>query len=184
MIWIFINYGRCIFSSLSLFLSPRCLFYMFREFKSHERSMEYICFRSCNCVCFIAYLVTDNGVGDHHQQNNHHQYQPLARHQAKVESHKSACVKVSSQLSSPSTPTAIIPSSIVCTSSSVTLPTSSTGLPTGKICRLFLSFFFALSQLKQIPQKFIYSSTCLLYFILLFSRILVEITNVFVHSIV
>lgn len=92
-----------------------------------------------NLIILFVYifLVIDNGIGDHHQHNNHHQYQTsLARHQAsKVDSHKSACVKASSQLSSPSTPTSIIPSSNVCTSSSsVTLPASSAGLPTGNIC--------------------------------------------------
>lgn len=94
------------------------------------------------------FLVTDNGVGDHHQHNNHHQYQPLARHPTKVDSHKSVCVKPSSQLSSPSTPTSIIPSSNVCTSSSVTQPTSSAGLPTGKHC-----FFLSLSRILKYQKK-------------------------------
>lgn len=43
-------------------------------------------------------IVTDNGVGEHPKN---HQYQPLAntRHHDKIESHKSTCVKQTSQVS-------------------------------------------------------------------------------------
>lgn len=109
------------------------------------------------------FSVTDNGIGDHHQHNNHHQYQPLVRHQAKVDSHKSVCVKPSSQLSSPSTPTSNIPSSNVCTSSSVTLSTSSTGLPTGTDA--LNNYTFPLVK----PQKFIYSLVACFSRLLFFS---------------